>query len=762
MQRNLVFVRAGDASLHRTWLVPRAERTYDIFISYGGAKRGKFQDDGEFYEAASGPKYHVFGRFLRKKRELVSSYSAIWTPDDDILTSAALINRMFEVFAKYQLLLAQPALAPGSDAPCPVTEIIDGKVLHFSQFVGMTSPIFACSILKTLAPTFFLNRSGSGICLLWPYLLGYPPKRVAILDETPVLDTCHEEQQTWVQADYERIVKRYHIDHATTFSRISRVFGSIGRLSKPRKRLLGRTESLVSIQRRIDRAYKYPIFYEYRVKRINRGEPLNAGGTSPGPSNEVTQRKIDRRTAANLKKLVSSRDRLESIAKDFVRHWEARKEVREGKAMLVCMDQQICYALQKSLEQLRPEWKQGKIKVLIAAKKLAKSQEKPCVVNASGQSLVERFRNPQDPLEVVITNSIWPDDFDCPLLNTIYVDVPIPLDRHMDAVGRLMRAFRNRRGTLVVDYFGVARLAQAVIGTSMTVRGLLGASGQQHGQQHGQRALQDGRLERTTQGPISRQRRIAHLFLIRNNLNHEEIWANYFKGHESKYNIYVHAKWPEQMTSELLRDRHIPKRCDTNYAEASLVKAELLLLEQAFKNRENCFFLLHSESCVPIRSFEYVYRHLFNKGRSWLRYYRGNMKRYYSVEMSAIPLKHFFTASQWFCLTRDHVATLLSKGTLKNWRHSIVPDEYFIPSTLAMSGKLQECLPQPLTFADWDVQRKETPGGPATFHKLLPGDVEALLRTKALFARKFAPDSDISRYIELLHGKLAGRTDCAF
>ena len=42
--------------------------------------------------------------------------------------------------------------------------------------------------------------------------------------------------------------------------------------------------------------------------------------------------------------------------------------------------------------------------------------------------------------------------------------------------------------------------------------------------------------------------KIAFLFLTLDNINWHYYWDKYFDGHNSKYSIYVHPKYPEKVT----------------------------------------------------------------------------------------------------------------------------------------------------------------------------------------------------------------------
>jgi len=240
--------------------------------------------------------------------------------------------------------------------------------------------------------------------------------------------------------------------------------------------------------------------------------------------------------------------------------------------------------------------------------------------------------------------------------------------------------------------------------------------------------------------------KVAHLFLVRDDLNHEPVWRRYFDGHENRYSVHVHAKWPHQITSDWLRGHLIPEHCETEYARISLVEAELLLLKAALQDSSNQYFVLHSESCIPLRSFEAAYQHLFESGRSRMYYHQANMERHSRVNTSVIGREHFQKASQFFCLTRTHAQLVVEQLKLTDWTQAAhCPDEHCIPTTLSMHGRLGECLRGDVTFTHW-------PGGgqsPVTFHVLSPDHLNLLQKTSALFARKFARDSDIANQVPM-------------
>jgi hypothetical protein len=187
-RQNLVFVRAGDDSLHPRWLNDQGNRNFDLYVSYYG-ESSKCAAECEYYEAVQGLKWPVISEFVTKQRDLLLSYESCWFPDDDLSSSTSNLVRMFDIFHHHGLWLAQPALGPGSYVTHPITVCVANASLHFSDFVEIMCPIFSRATLEKLAHTFPMSASGWGLDFLWPFLLGYPTNRISVIDETPVVHT---------------------------------------------------------------------------------------------------------------------------------------------------------------------------------------------------------------------------------------------------------------------------------------------------------------------------------------------------------------------------------------------------------------------------------------------------------------------------------------------------------------------------------------------------------------------------------------------
>jgi type I restriction enzyme R subunit len=155
----------------------------------------------------------------------------------------------------------------------------------------------------------------------------------------------------------------------------------------------------------------------------------------------------------------------------LVDHFEARQQGMVGKGMIVCMSRRICVELYKELTTLRPKWhsdddKEGAIKIVMTGSATDPVEWQQHFRNKLRREAIgERFKNPKDPLELVIVRDMWLTGFDVPCLHTMYVDKYMHAHGLMQAIARVNRVFRDKRGGLVVDYLGIAQELKKALST---------------------------------------------------------------------------------------------------------------------------------------------------------------------------------------------------------------------------------------------------------------------------------------------------------
>ncbi len=236
---------------------------------------------------------------------------------------------------------------------------------------------------------------------------------------------------------------------------------------KDTRAVFGEYVSIYDIQDAVDDKATVPIYYESRLAKLNLKE-----AEIPVIDDEVEEiieddedsfsRERTKSKWAALEKLVGAEPRLTQVAKDIVVHFETRIASVDGKAMIVCMSRDICAHLYQAITALRPEWHsddvmQGAIKIIMTGSASDKELLRPHIYTKREKKLLEkRFKNPNDPLKMVILRDMWLTGFDAPCCHTMYVDKPMKGHNLMQAIARVNRVFRGKEGGLVVDYIGIA------------------------------------------------------------------------------------------------------------------------------------------------------------------------------------------------------------------------------------------------------------------------------------------------------------------
>jgi type I restriction enzyme R subunit len=183
---------------------------------------------------------------------------------------------------------------------------------------------------------------------------------------------------------------------------------------------------------------------------------------------ESQQAKLKSRWAA-LEKIVGAEPRVASVAADLVAHFEERSTAQSGKAMVVAMSRDICVHLYNEITKLRPDWhdpdpEKGAIKIVMTGSASDKALLRPHIYDGKVKKRLEkRFKDPTDPLRLVIVRDMWLTGFDAPCVHTLYVDKPMKGHNLMQAIARVNRVFKGKQGGLVVDYIGIGNELKAAM-----------------------------------------------------------------------------------------------------------------------------------------------------------------------------------------------------------------------------------------------------------------------------------------------------------
>ena len=236
---------------------------------------------------------------------------------------------------------------------------------------------------------------------------------------------------------------------------------------KDTRAVFGDYVSIYDIQDAVDDGATVPIYYESRLAKldINQAdlEALNDEVDEVIEDEEdIASREQTKSKWAALEKLVGSEPRMEQVGQDLVTHFENRISTMPGKGMIVCMSREICVDMYNAIVAIKPEWHdtdtdKGAIKIVMTGSASDKAKLQPHIYNKETKKLFEkRFKEANDPLQLVIVRDMWLTGFDAPSCHTMYIDKPMKGHNLMQAIARVNRVFKDKPGGLVVDYIGIA------------------------------------------------------------------------------------------------------------------------------------------------------------------------------------------------------------------------------------------------------------------------------------------------------------------
>lgn len=259
------------------------------------------------------------------------------------------------------------------------------------------------------------------------------------------------------------------------------------------KEVFGDYVSVYDFQQSVEDGATVPLFYENRTPELQLVNP----DLNDDIYNLIEDAELDPEQEAKLERELSKQyhiltrdDRLETIAKDIVRHFLGRGFV--GKAMVVSIDKPTALAMHNKVkkhwgvELQRVHKELGRYNLSAEEKTALKqrlnileSTDMALVVspsqneidqmqkrgldivphrkrmNDSVPALDEKFKDSNDSLRLVFLCAMWLTGFDAPSCSTVYLDKPMRNHTLMQTIARANRVFPGKHSGVIVDYANV-------------------------------------------------------------------------------------------------------------------------------------------------------------------------------------------------------------------------------------------------------------------------------------------------------------------
>jgi hypothetical protein len=257
-------------------------------------------------------------------------------------------------------------------------------------------------------------------------------------------------------------------------------------------------------------------------------------------------------------------------------------------------------------------------------------------------------------------------------------------------------------------------------------------------------------------------KKIALCFLTIDNLSQPELWSRIINKNKDKLNVYIHNKVDFVDEEYGLHNYCIKNRIETEWGKKTLVQATLNLFRTAFTHdNNNEFFILLSDTCIPLYNFDYIYKTINNINTNII--YSDDLEN--SIHNNNLHDPFFFNAkhinrfknlvnpyffkiylkhSQWVLLKRNTAYFFINKNFLYNYKYSFfaVDEHYF--ANICNKYKFNY-LNQRITFVNWRKNNK-----PETYYFLNNDIVEEIKKTECLFMRKVPADCKLPSYFDTI------------
>lgn len=158
--------------------------------------------------------------------------------------------------------------------------------------------------------------------------------------------------------------------------------------------------------------------------------------------------------AAKMAVLVKNPERIRSVVNHIVTHFQSKVEPNGFKAQVVVFDRECCILYKAVMDELiGPE---ASAIVISGAQHDPPEWKQHVRDKDSEEKLLDRFRDPADPLKYVIVTSKLLTGFDAPILQVMYLDKPMKDHNLLQAICRTNRTFgQEKTHGLIVDYIGI-------------------------------------------------------------------------------------------------------------------------------------------------------------------------------------------------------------------------------------------------------------------------------------------------------------------
>jgi len=246
-----------------------------------------------------------------------------------------------------------------------------------------------------------------------------------------------------------------------------------------------------------------PLFYSRRVPEVGLENDFLDDDVvdiieEENPNDDETR--LLENSASRILEVIKREDRIDKIAQDIAHHFPRRGFL--GKGMVVSVDKFTAVRMYDKVQHYWAIEKQSIVKERNAAKTkeqrdeltrilnymnrvemavivseeadenikfqqqgldISAHRQKMNAVTPEGLDIEDRFKDPDDPLQLVFVCAMWLTGFDVESLSTLYLDKPMKGHTLMQAIARANRVYPGKPCGIIVDYVNVFKYMQKAL-----------------------------------------------------------------------------------------------------------------------------------------------------------------------------------------------------------------------------------------------------------------------------------------------------------
>lgn len=226
--------------------------------------------------------------------------------------------------------------------------------------------------------------------------------------------------------------------------------------------IFGETVDTYDMTQSVEDGSTVKIFYESRLAKVwldeTKLKEIDAyydDIAKQGVSENIIEESKSKLTSMEV--IVGDDDRLRLLARDIIEHYNDRKNILSGKAMIVCMSRKIAAKLYNKIVNIAPELKEQIALVVTESNKDTEAERKLFKDKAYRENAAKEFKRKDGSVKIAIVVDMWLTGFDVTDLDVMYIDKPMKGHNLMQAIARVNRVNVGKESGLIVDYIGIKR-----------------------------------------------------------------------------------------------------------------------------------------------------------------------------------------------------------------------------------------------------------------------------------------------------------------